>query len=81
MKVGLVAVHYPRPEHWDEMISALARLKFPWTRSWLDSGSGEQAWAMASTAATIRRLPGTPDPTRSHRPSQSSQTTPDAHCP
>ena len=21
MKVGLVAVHYPRPEHWDEMIS------------------------------------------------------------
>jgi len=21
MRVGLVALHYPRPEHWDEMIS------------------------------------------------------------
>jgi quinol monooxygenase YgiN len=21
MKVGLVALHYPRPEHWDQMIS------------------------------------------------------------
>ena len=25
MKVGLVAVHYPRPEHWDEMISRVRR--------------------------------------------------------
>jgi hypothetical protein len=25
MKVGLVAVHYPRPEHWDEMISRVHR--------------------------------------------------------
>lgn len=46
---------------------ALARLKFPWTKSWLYSGSGEQAWAMASTAVTIRCPPGTPDRTRSRR--------------
>jgi heme-degrading monooxygenase HmoA len=25
MKVGLVAVHYPRREHWDEMISRVHR--------------------------------------------------------
>ncbi len=25
MKVGLVAVHYPHPEHWDEMISRVRR--------------------------------------------------------
>jgi hypothetical protein len=25
MKVGLVAVHYPRPEHWGEMISRVHR--------------------------------------------------------
>jgi len=25
MKVGLVALHYPRPEHWDEMISRVHR--------------------------------------------------------
>ena len=25
MKVGLVAVHYPRPEHWDEMIVRVHR--------------------------------------------------------
>jgi hypothetical protein len=25
MKVGLVAVHYPCPEHWDEMISRVHR--------------------------------------------------------
>ena len=25
MKVGLVALHYPRPGHWDEMISRVHR--------------------------------------------------------
>ena len=25
MKVGLVALHFPRPEHWDEMISRVHR--------------------------------------------------------
>lgn len=25
MKVGLVALHYPRPEHWDEMICRVHR--------------------------------------------------------
>jgi quinol monooxygenase YgiN len=25
MKVGLVALHYPRPEHWDAMISRVHR--------------------------------------------------------
>ena len=25
MKVGLVALHFPRPEHWDEMISRVRR--------------------------------------------------------
>jgi quinol monooxygenase YgiN len=25
MKVGLVALHYPRPEHWDEMICRAQR--------------------------------------------------------
>lgn len=27
MKVGLVAVHYPCPEHWDEMISRVGEVE------------------------------------------------------
>ena len=61
--------------------------------SWADAGSWGAAWlvagtrartcssAMASTAATIRDPPGTPEATRPRSPSQSSNTTPAAHCP